>query len=370
MVAILVAILMLGVLITFHEFGHFVFAKLFGVGVLRFSIGFGPIIRAIKIGETEYALSAVPFGGYVQMVGDEDASALEGGKEVPPVGSEKSFALRPIWQKAIIIFAGPGFNILLAAMCLIFLFVTYGIPKPTNTVGEVIKDTPAEQAGIEPGDKIKFICPNGSLINCGETSTWEKLQSSISKASGTVYLIAKTKCGDPSCLKTTKVIAVTPKLIRQKNIFGEDFEARLIGISPRYVMHYDAKEAIAIGLAETWIRGKVILLALGRLVKGKTKPNELGGPITIVQASGSAWENGGLAGILGFAAFISMNLGIVNLLPIPVLDGGYLFIFLLEGITRRKVTPKTKEIVQRIGFLFLLSLMLYVTWNDILRFFH
>jgi len=255
-VGYLLALLVLCLLVFVHELGHFLIAKILGIGVIRFSIGFGPVIASKKIGKTEYALSLVPLGGYVKMEG-EDASVIEGDSVIHAFTPEASFELRPIWQKFLTIFAGPGFNILFAALCYMLLFGVYGISEPTNVV--------------------------------------------------------------------------------------------------------------VAGLNATWVDSKLILLGLWKMVTGSISSKELGGPILIVQATGSIFARSGFAGLLEFTAFLSVNLGVLNLLPIPVLDGGHLFIFLLEGMTGRKVSPRAKKIAQKIGLTLLIALMLFATWNDILR---
>jgi len=348
--SVVAAIIGLGVLIVIHEFGHFLFAKLSGVGVLTLSVGFGPKIWVKKKGETEYALSAFPLGGYVKMVGEDPEQPVEA------VDVERSFAHKSLLKRVAIVAAGPGFNLLLAVLLLAIVFVFYGVPVVSNQVGSVEVGSPAERAGIQKGDVITSI--NGQPVQ-----VWEELSKGIKESEG-----------KPLALKVQReskelALSVQPNRKEGRNIFGEKRDEWMIGIGS-HVSIQKGKPGLAIVKAfqQTYEYSKLTLMALYKMLVGEVSPRNLGGPILIAQMAGQQAQEG-LGSFLAFLAVLSINLGVLNLLPVPMLDGGHLMFFAVESIIRRPVGVRQREIAQQVGIFLLMLLMVYAFYNDIARFF-
>ncbi|OLC69778.1 MAG: RIP metalloprotease RseP [Deltaproteobacteria bacterium 13_1_40CM_4_54_4] len=345
------ALIGLGVLIVFHEFGHFLLAKLSGVGVLTFSVGFGPKLWVKKKGDTEYALSAFPLGGYVKMVGEDPD------EEVQQSDIERSFAHKGLLTRIAIVAAGPGFNLLLAVVLLMIVFLFYGVPILSTQVGGVETGSPADRAGIRKGDFIVSL--NGEPIR-----EWDELSSGI-----------KASQGEPLNLQSRResqemtTITVQPAKKEGKNIFGEKRDEWMIGIGSQVSIEKgNAGLAIVRAFRQTYDYAKLTLLALYKMVKGEVSPRNLGGPILIAQMAGQQAQEG-LGSFLAFIAVLSINLGVLNLLPIPVLDGGHLLFFLVESVIGRPVSVRHREMAQQVGIFLLMLLMIYAFYNDIARFF-
>ena len=348
--SIAAAVVGLGLLIVFHEFGHFLLAKLSGVGVLTFSVGFGPKLWVIKKGETEYALSAFPLGGYVKMVGEDPD------EEVPQSQIEKSFAHKSLLKRIAIVVAGPGFNLLLAVLLLMVVYTFYGVPVMSTQVSAVEKGSPAEKAGIVKGDRIVDI--DGS-----EVTEWEDLSQRI-KASDGKALGFQIRRG-------TETISVTvqPSKKENRNIFGELKDDWMIGIGSQVSIE-KGKPGLAVVRAvyQTYDYAKLTLVAFYKMIVGDVSPRNIGGPILIAQLAGQQAQEG-LGSFLAFLAVLSINLGVLNLLPVPVLDGGHLLFFLVEAVIRKPVSLRYREMAQQVGICLLGLLMIYAFYNDILRFF-
>ncbi len=344
------ALVGLGILIVFHEFGHFLMAKLSGVGVLTFSVGFGPKLWVRKKGETEYALSAFPLGGYVKMVGEDPDD------EVQQSDIERSFAHKGLFKRIVIVAAGPGFNLLLAVVLLLVVFLFYGVPVLSTRVGGVEKGSPAERAGIHKGDVI--VALNGNNVK-----SWEELSRGI-----------KTSAGAPITLNLKRdnqdiPVTVQPAKREGKNIFGEKREEWMIGIgSEMSIQKGSPGLAVIKAFQQTYEYARITLVALYKMIRGEVSPSNLGGPILIAQMAGQQAQEG-LGSFLGFIAVLSINLGVLNLLPIPVLDGGHLLFFLVEAVIGRPVAVKHREMAQQVGVFLLMLLMVYAFYNDIARFF-
>ena len=348
--SILAAVVGLGVLIVFHEFGHFLFAKLSGVGVLTFSVGFGPKLWVKKKGETEYALSAFPLGGYVKMVGEDPE------EEVKAVDLERSFAHKSLLKRTAIVAAGPGFNLLLAVFLLMLVFLFYGVPVLSNMVGAVEPESPAVKAGIQKGDRI-------IAVNNQTVTAWEDLSSAI-KQSGGQALTLRVQRADQELNVT-----VQPRKKEVKNIFGELKEDWMIGIGSQVSIEKgDPGLAITKAFVQTYEYSKLTLVGLYKMVTREVSPRNLGGPILIAQMAGQQAQEG-IGSFLAFLAVLSINLGVLNLLPVPVLDGGHLFFFAVEAIIGRPVSLKYREKAQQVGIFLLLLLMIFAFANDIFRLF-
>jgi len=348
--AIVAAIIGLGVLIIIHEFGHFLFAKLFGVGVLTFSVGFGPKLWVKKKGETEYALSAFPLGGYVKMVGEDPD------EEVQPADIAKSFSHKTLWQRIAIVAAGPGFNLLLAVLLLMIVFVFYGVPVLSTQVGAVEPGSPAERAGVLKGDRI-------AVVNGQPVTEWEELSKAIKESGGgPLQLQIRRDSQEVS-------VTVQPTKKEGRTIFGEKREDWMIGIGSQVSIEKgNPGLAIVKAVQQTYEYSKLTLVALYKMISGEVSPRNLGGPILIAQMAGQQAQEG-LGSFLGFLAILSINLGVLNLLPIPVLDGGHLLFFLVEAVIGKPVAVRHREVAQQVGIFLLMLLMVYAFYNDIARFF-
>jgi len=348
-ISIVSVIILLGVLIFFHELGHFLAARLSGVGVLKFSLGFGPKIVGKKIGQTEYVISLIPLGGYVKLLGETENDKLSADEE------KKSFSKQPPWKRLIIVFAGPFFNFLLAILIFASVYV-YGVPALSNIVGGVQEDSAAYEAGIISGDKI-------ISINDKKILYWDDIRPVITQSEGEKLAVRIKRDGQE------KELYITAKLSKTQNILGEEIYAYLIGITPSDEIVIEKRniwQASIIGLEKTWQFSKLTLTVFVKMIKGDVSPRNLGGPIFIAQAAGAVAKEG-IIPFLFLMALISVNLAIINLFPIPILDGGHIMFTLIEMVRRKPLTQKWQGIFQQIGFLFLILLMIFVIMIDIER---
>jgi regulator of sigma E protease len=349
--------IVLGLLIFVHEFGHFLWAKMFGVKVLKFSLGFGPKIAGRRFGETEYVLSAFPLGGYVKMFGEAPGEE----EEIPVHERNRSFVHKPLWQRFIIVAGGPVFNLIFAVFLFFLIFSIAGIPEPVEStaIGGVNPGSPAAAAGLKPGDTIL-------AINSAATTRWEEVSEHIRESGGQEVSITVARGSEHLTLQ------VRPRMEKVTNIFGEKVGERLmIGISRSEEVVYEKvswTQAAKAGLVQTWNFMYLTIVGLIKIIQKVIPASELGGPILIAQLAGqqmkAGWEN-----FLFFMGLISVNLGILNLLPIPILDGGHLVFFSVEAILRRPLSLRTMEMMQQIGLVILGTLMIFVFYNDLLRLF-
>jgi regulator of sigma E protease len=353
MTTILAFIIVLGILIFFHELGHFIVAKLSGVGVLKFSLGFGPAVLKKRIGETEYQVAAFPLGGFVKMLG-EDPNEKD---QITHIDPERAFGHKRLPVRAAIVFAGPFFNFLLAV--LIYTLIAWtGVPTFLPVVGSVQKGSPADRAGLIAGDKIVTIAKS-------PVETWDDVSLKLQgTGAGKTIEIEVARDGKVFLLHVTPVIA------NEKNIFGEPVTRPMIGISrgEKIVMKRHGPIAgFSYGFTQTYRIVELTGIAFWKTVNGTLDiKKSLGGPIFIAKVSGETFR-AGLLPFFSLIAFISINLAIINLFPIPILDGGYLLLFLIEGITGKAVEGRPREIAQQIGLFLLIMLMLFAFYNDILR---
>lgn len=352
-------IVVLGILIFVHEFGHFIVAKLFNVKVLKFSLGFGPRLFGRRIGETDYQVSALPLGGYVNMLGENPAD-----KDDPadPADAERSFAGKPLSQRFLIVAAGPFFNLAFAVLLFFMIYALVGMPQPIpgTKIGEVAPASPAAEAGLQAGDSIL-------AVNGVATEDWEDVSRLIRDSEGSPVALDIRRNGE--VLQVTS----TPEKQEVKNIFGEVVGQRyMLGVTRSSEVEYRSVslfEALGAGFAQTWGLIWLTLVAIVKMIQQIIPATELGGPILIAQLAGQQMEVGWI-NFVYFIALISINLGILNLLPIPVLDGGHLVFFTVEAITGRPVSMRVREVAQQVGILLLLALMFFVFYNDIMRLFN
>ena len=348
----LAAVFVLGALIFVHELGHFLVAKASGVRVLRFSLGFGPKILGKQVGETEYLLSLVPLGGYVKMLGEDDAE-----NPSAVADSARSFAHQPLYKRFAIVFAGPFSNLFSAWVCLVVVGAFYGILVPSNQarVGGLIHGLPAEKAGLVINDRILS-------VNGEEIGSWDQLVEHTVDSKG-LPMALKVQRGD-----SVADVTVVPEKQATLSIFGENTgEAYRIGIERAA----DTEKVAAIetpwlAARQVYFYSELIVLSLVKMVQGRISAHELGGPITIARMAGERAQ-GGLKSVLEFMAFLGVNLGVLNLLPIPVLDGGHLAFFAAEAVFRRPVKARVREVAQQVGLFLLVSLMLFAVYNDVYR---
>jgi len=444
MTTIVAFVAVLGILILIHEWGHFIVARLSGVGVERFSIGFGPVLWRFKGKETEYCLSAIPMGGYVKMVGD-DENPLEGGRTAT-VDPARSFNLKPIWIRFLIVFAGPGMNFVLAIILASLAFMVWGRPVVPSVVGRVTEGSAAAQAGLKPGDKI--VAVDGRPVQY-----WDEVQTVVQDGRGRKLLLTVTGPGGE------RKVEVTPVRVAGRDIFGDeqdywDLGARQAvsdtakigeviaggpaaagGVKPGDIVTSIQRQpisswddladaiskrpgqptelgikrgetsltvtvtpaptgpegkgrigishavapgpgaifvrsnpvvAVKEGASKTWEWTYMTVKGMFKLVTAQLAPSNIGGPIQIAAAAGEQARQG-LAYLTLFTALISVNLAVLNLLPVPMLDGGHLLFFVCEGVLGRPISVRKREIAQQVGFVLLMVLMVYAVYNDLSR---
>jgi regulator of sigma E protease len=345
-------LVVLSVLIAFHEWGHFLAARWIGVKVLTFSIGFGPKLWRRVAGETEYCVSAIPLGGYVRLFGDDPSEAVE------PKDRAQAFLFQSTSRKLAIVAAGPFFNLVLAFLFFVLLNLT-GMPQHAPVLGKVLDGKPAMAAGFQAGDRILEL--DGNTIR-----TWDDMTKIIQARSGQPVQVTLLRGGE------RVELTVTPQAEEMKTLpFGEVKRVGVIGVEDGRVIEtvrLNPLEAVYEGTAMTAHWTYLTVVSLGKLAQGVVPLKEVGGPILIAQVSAKAAETG-LANLMLFMAIISVNLAVLNFLPIPVLDGGHILFFLIEGAMGRPLTVKTREVAQRLGIALLLMLMILAFSNDLMRIF-
>jgi len=440
---ILVAIILLGVLIFVHELGHFLVAKRSGVGVLKFSLGFGPKLFGVKRGETEYLISALPLGGYVKMIGEDP-----GDHSAEATDPRRSFSRKSVGTRASIILAGPLANLLLPILIFWGVFTFDGQPYLLPVIGTPEAGSPAAVAGLLPGDRV--VAVDGQKIEA-----WDEALAAVRASSGRALTFTMRRDGrtfdvrlEPRPLKIQDVfgqeievwdvglqeplistrigplepgdiaqkagiksgdqivalngvpvsdweqmrkgirsspgkplrltveregqrfdIVVTPRSIKQRTAKGEE-EIGQIGIGPApdsYYRRLNPVSALVAGAQKTGEFSVLIVQGFVKLVQAKISPKTIGGPILIIQTAGEVVQRGAVP-ILTFTALISINLAILNLLPIPVLDGGHLLFTLIEWLRGKPVSLRKREIAQQVGMVLIIGLMIFAFYNDLFRF--
>jgi len=345
----IIALLVLSFLIFFHELGHYSAARFFGVYVEVFSIGFGKKIASFKLFNSEWRISMIPLGGYVKMKGQEDLDPTARSSDDDSYNSKKP------WQRIIILLAGPGANFLIAFF--LFLAIGFGSPRVLSPViGNVLANSPAAKAGLESNDTI--VAVNGIKVD-----TWQKMAKTIQKSS--IAPINLEVARKDIVLNMT----LTPELKKTKNMFNEDIKRPMIGIAAAGVTHrmqLGFLDTFKYAFNETYKASSMIFVGLKKLVVGDVPAKEMGGVISIVKVTSDAASAGWMA-VFFFAALISVNLGILNLLPIPALDGGHIMFNLYEMITSKVPSEAVLIKLTMAGWVFLLGLMGLGIFNDINR---
>jgi regulator of sigma E protease len=437
-------VVVLGVLVAFHEFGHFLMARWVGVRVLKFSLGFGPKLIGRQIGETEYLVSAVPLGGYVKLFGEEESDATS------PEEQRRSFSHQNLWSKVLIVFGGPGFNFLLAYLIFAGWLAT-GAPLFVPSFKDLTPDveamkpgSPAASAGMQVGDRVL-------RINEKDISTRTELFDAVSKSNGkpltfdvrrgsqiktltvtpagttvqedgkdvTVYslgieetapVITAVMNGSPAMEAGVKegdrvvaiegqaihtwsqltglvkespnrplkvevnrngqviALTITPAL-EKISMNGKSVEIGKIGVSgPGRSLIRSANPLLALwhGLEATWGWTELTAVGIYKMIAGEISSKNIGGPLTIASISGEAGAQG-MSSVIFLIAILSINLGVLNLLPIPILDGGHLLFFAIEAVMRKPLADRQRELAQQVGLLLLVCIMVFAFWNDIER---
>ncbi len=444
-------VVVLGILIFFHELGHFLVARLFGVGVEKFSLGFGPRLFGKSVGMTDYRISAIPLGGYVKMVGDEPDAELE------PAMLPYSFTHKHVFKKILIVAAGPFFNLLLAVLiyAAFFFFVGTedirpvvnhvvaespadradlrvgdvisavdgktvaswsdisrliaadkgaevrltvrredrrfdvalkpvtkvvkdilgddapyydagfsGLPPLKAVVGDVAEGYPAKKAGLQKGDRI-------IAIDDRPVDTWNTMKEIISRSKGEQLAVTVQRGAE------TLTVGIVPVLYSEENLLGEKVDSYRIGISTpgieippadRITIKRGPLAALRDSVDQTYQISRLTILSIGKLIKGTVSTKTLGGPIMIAEMAGQQAKEG-FTNLVFFIAVLSINLAVLNFLPIPVLDGGHLMFFFIEAAIRRPINTRMREIAQQAGIFILIMLMIFVFYNDITRLF-
>ncbi len=343
-------IIVIGVLVFIHEFGHFIVARLCGVGVQVFSLGFGPKILKRKYGRTEYCLSAIPLGGYVKMVGEEP------GAEIDTKDIKESFTHKSLLRKSLIVAAGPVANFLLAVFIFYFLYQFSGIYLAKPVIGEIVDGSPALEAGLKPNDII-------SEINQTKIESFDDISKIVGQSKGEKLEIVVERQG------SYIGIMLKPRLSPGKNLFGEEIKKYVIGIvgnGESFHRTLNPVQAFWKSITDTYGLIKLTIQSVGKMVSGSISADNLGGPIMIAQMAGEQ-AKAGFMNFVWFIALLSVNLGIINLFPIPVLDGGHLLFFGIEAVTGKAVSEKLREKLIQFGAAVLVGLMVFVFYNDIVK---
>jgi regulator of sigma E protease len=439
---IIYAAVLLGILIFVHELGHFLFAKLMGVKVLKFSLGFGPKIVGRKFGDTEYLLAAVPLGGYVKMLGEEP------GEELDEAEKTRAYNNQSIWKRFLIVFSGPFFNLLFAALLFAIIFLS-GVPVPLPDIGNVQENSPAETAGLSSGDRVVQIDSKriedwndisailgdnrGKSLQFRVIRDGREVEATVQPQKKTVRnifteedeiwdvgieplvypvvgeVVKGSRAEQAGLQKGDRITEIDEKRLKTwqdmtafihkspenplllKIRRGEEIleltvipkketittpegteEVGLIGIKPAegesVIKKFGPFESVGLGLKRTWEIAALTLVSILKLIQQVLPSNTIGGPILIFQMAGEQAAAGAL-NFFTFMAVISINLGVLNLLPIPILDGGHILFLGIEAVRRKPLNENTIMIAQRIGLVLLLSLMAFAFYNDIVRLF-
>jgi regulator of sigma E protease len=351
-------LVILTVLVFVHELGHFWIARRNGVRVEVFSVGFGPEIKGWtdSLG-TRWKISLLPLGGYVKMFGEGDAAGTPGQAVTGMSQSERdvSFHHKRLGQRTAIVAAGPIANFALAIILIGGLYATAGQPYTPAIVGEVHPDGAAAAAGLERGDQIRSV--DGTAID-----RFEELQRFVRSRPGEAIRLEVVRADRPIA------ITLTTRSVEETDVFGNTTRIGRIGVAGQGIQfrRHDPASALWLGFRETASVSWMTLAAVGEMVIGRRGTEELGGPLRIAQMSGEAAQ-AGVATYIWFAALLSINLGLINLFPVPMLDGGHLVYYLFEAVRGRPLSQRAQEVGFRIGLAMVLTLMVFVTWKDLVN---
>ncbi len=350
---LLAIILVLGPLVFVHELGHFLFAKLFNVKVLKFSLGFGPRLFGKQIGETDYVISAIPLGGFVKMTGENIT------EEIDESEKDRSFALKPVWQRFIIVFAGPAFNFVFTFLVFFGIFTIAGLPiaQTTTTIGEVVEDGAGAKAGLKAGDILLAI--NGTPLE-----EWKQLHDIVSESHGEAITIDLKR--DEEAIS----LIASPAEIDLKNMYGETtgtgYRLGVVSLVEYEFEPVTIFQGLKASALHTYDISEKTIISVAKMIKQDIPSSELGGPIMIAKISGKYLEAGWLE-FLSLLGLLSINLGLLNLFPVPVLDGGHLAFFTLEAIRGKPMSVEVQEKFMVAGLAMISTLMIFAFYNDLIR---
>lgn len=350
----------LTIIVFIHELGHFLVARWCGVDVEAFSIGFGKEIFGWydKKG-TRWKVSWIPLGGYVKFRGDANAASLPDAAAVESAKSDPgNFHGKPVWQRAAVVAAGPIANFLLAIFIFAAAFMTVGTVVLEPRVDEVLQGSAAEQAGLEKGDLV-------TSINGRQIKDFSELQQTVMMRAGEPLVLGIERNGEP------REITVTPQLKEEPDGFGGKMRIGILGVrhNPEGGTRYERLgpvEAVNAGIRRTWMIVESTFRYLGKMVTGRESADQLGGPIAMAKVAGDA-ASVGVAQFVSVIAFLSVSIGLINLFPIPMLDGGHLVYYAIEAIRGKPLGERAQEWGFRIGFSLVIMLMLVGTFNDLVR---
>jgi regulator of sigma E protease len=365
-------LVVLTVLVFVHEMGHYLAARKCGIRVEVFSVGFGRELFGWtdKVG-TRWKLSAIPFGGYVKMFGemqnhrgapsdnenDDPGATASADESGIAAGAPDAFDSKSLGQRAFVVFAGPLANFLFAITILAGMFMTVGQPFTPSDIGKVLPNSAAERAGFQPGDVIIGI--DGTRVE-----RFEQVIRSVQLRPGETLIFQVQRDG-----REISVTAV-PDVLDQKDRFGNQQRIGRLGISrvgtDMKLIQHDPFTAVWRATDETYVLTGSIFSALGQIIRGARSTKELGGPIRIAEMSGNVWQ-AGLISVLMFATVLSINLGLINLFPVPMLDGGHLLFYAIEALRGKPLGLRAQEYGLRIGITMVLALMVFATWNDLVQ---
>ena len=375
---VFIPVFVIGMLIVVHEFGHFIVAKWCGVGVLKFAIGFGPAIYKFRRKETEYQIGLIPLGGFVRMVGDmpdfltgeqvtddgvrgEEASNNQKEQVLIPEVAEaiedrsKWFIEKSFWQKSAIVVAGPLFNFFFSLVIVFFAVIFFGkeVVLEEPIIGKVMSNSPAQKAGLKEGDAIL-------QVSGDEVTKWKQFAKTVHDTTAESFTVKVER--NSQILDFT----VSPKQKEVPSITGKKVKASFIGVSPM-VKRQESGILGAAYFSMLWTLDKTIITYTGLfgMIVGNLSAKDLAGPLFIIDAAGEQAKQG-FDNVLYFMALLSVSLAVLNLLPIPVLDGGHLLFFIIEAIIG-PLSIKKKELAQQVGLVFLLGLTIFAIHNDITR---
>jgi regulator of sigma E protease len=354
-------ILVISIIVVIHEMGHYLVGRWCGIRIMAFSLGFGPeLVGFTDRHGTRWKVSAVPLGGYVRFYGDEDASSrpdFETVEELPPEERAKTFLGAKLWKRAATVAAGPIANFLLSIFILTMIFMTVGRYVMDPVVTGVEKESPAAVAGVQKGDLI--LAADGWSIE-----TFDDLVRYVT-ARPDIPIVLTVKRADKNIS-----LRVVPKVMKREDPFGNKIDVPTIGVqaSPadgnRHLIRYSPLGAVAQATVETWniVTGTVDYI--GNLLTARLKPDQIGGPIRVAQVSGQV-ATLGFVPLMSLAALLSVSIGLLNLMPIPVLDGGHLLFYAIEALRGRPLGEMAQGVAFRVGLALVLCLMVFATWNDI-----
>ena len=345
----------LGPLVFFHELGHYLVGRAFRIPAETFSIGFGHELFGWTDKQgTRWKVGWLPLGGYVKFVGDmTPASTPVDESAIPPELRDKAFQLRPVWQRFLVVLAGPAANFLLAIAIFAALLAIIGMPRTPNVVETVRAGSPAERAGLRPGDRIDSIAGE-------DVASFEDLQRVVIMRPNEPVLIRVHRAGQEL------TISATLGLRTEQDRFGKSYRIGMLGVTQTHqvVEHVPAAQIIPAAANYTYVITRSMVAGLGQIIAGRRGTEDVGGPIKIAQIAGEQASLGALPFIQLLALF-SINLGFINLLPVPMLDGGHLFFYAVEIVRRRPLSAKALDWAFRGGLALILALVLFTTINDL-----